>query len=56
MTQALLKDGEINLRIWVQIKQGSRWVGYQGALVKFTVGSIKEAREVIANLKKSLED
>jgi hypothetical protein len=58
MTQLLLKRGEIRLRVTVQIKHPHtrHFVGYHGASFYTTVGSIKEARELVANLRKSLED
>jgi hypothetical protein len=57
MTEALLQRGEIRIRVAVQIKKyGGNFVGYHGASFYTKVGSIKEARELVANLKKSLED
>jgi len=56
MTQALLRKGVIKLRLALQIQRtNGKFVGYQGSGFTFEVASIKEAREVVANLKKSLE-
>ena len=57
MTQALLRKGVIKLRLALQIQRtNGKFVGYQGSGFTFEVASIKEAREVVANLRKSFEE
>jgi hypothetical protein len=56
MTQALLRRGWIDFRLFLLLKHGRAWVGYHGLNIRFKVSSIKQAREVIANLRASFEE
>lgn len=56
MNDSLLRTGKIKLRLVVMVFSKRKWWGYQGAQIKFEAKSIREVREIIANLKDSLEE